>query len=64
MKMRENMLSGRELCDRLGVTWRTIYNWRERGMPYIRLQGGVKPPIRYDLKAVRSWLNENINRSY
>lgn len=38
------------------VTGMTIFTWRKRyGMPYMTLQGGKRPPVRYDEGAVLAW---------
>ena len=49
------MLSTKELCEYLNVSSKTLYNYRERGMPFIRV-GGV---IRYEKEKVMEWLANN-----
>ena len=49
------MLSTKELAKYLNVSKKTIYNYRQRGMPYVKV-GGV---MRYDKKEVMKWLKEN-----
>lgn len=39
-----------------GVTTMTIYNWRRnRNLPSFHLDGGPKPPIRFDEGAILYW---------
>ena len=43
-----------ELSDYLGVTMQTLYNWRNAGMPTIK----VGARYRYELEEVMQWLQE------
>lgn len=43
-----------ELSDYLGVTMQTLYNWRNAGMPTIK----VGAQYRYELEEVMQWLQE------
>jgi phage terminase Nu1 subunit (DNA packaging protein) len=38
------------------VSRRTIYNWREKGMPVVKIPGGVLQPVRYRLEDVNRWM--------
>jgi len=49
------MLSTKELAEYLNVSEKTIYNYRQRGMPYIKV-GGV---MRHEKEKVMKWLKEN-----
>lgn len=43
--------------DRSSVT---INTWREkRGLPFVKLPGGARAPVRYDAAAVKRWAKEN-----
>ena len=48
------LLNSLELGEYLKVTQQTIYNWRNKGMPTIK----VGSQYRYDLKKVMAWLEE------
>ena len=48
------LLNSLELGEYLKVTQQTIYNWRNKGMPTIK----VGSQYRYDLKKVMEWLEE------
>ncbi len=43
----------------------TLANWRYlgRGPTYIRLGESKRGPVRYNLSAVREWINDHIHRS-
>lgn len=49
-----------ETADNLGVSWRTLQGWRQRGEgpPYIKLGAGVRAPVRYDMAEVAAWLEK------
>jgi hypothetical protein len=42
----------RDMANVLGVNWRTLYNWCDAGMPYVRL-GGTRL---FDPAKVRVWI--------
>lgn len=51
-----NQLTTKQLALMFDVTAMSIYNWRlNRNLPYFHLQGGVKPPVRYDEGLVIHW---------
>lgn len=52
------MLTTKELAKELKVTTQTVYNWRKRGMPSVK----VGPQYRHVLADVLEWL-QNYNRS-
>ena len=58
----ENELKMSELCDALCVTRPTVYSYMKRGMPYRRTWDGLKYRNSFDLKVVRSWINEQQKR--
>ena len=49
----DHLLSKAELARYLGVTGRTVEEYQRRGLPYFRLSARRN---RYDLTAVRAWL--------
>lgn len=50
------LLTSNDLMVMFDVTLMTIYNWRQRkGLPYTKLAGGKKPPVRYDEGLIRHW---------
>lgn len=48
------LISSAELSNYLGVTMQTLYNWRNAGMPTIK----VGAQYRYELEKVMQWLQE------
>lgn len=50
---KNQLLRTRDLEKAFGVTKTTLYFWRKRGLPYIRL---TQRSIRYDPKAVADWI--------
>lgn len=49
------LMTNEQLCEYLKVTRQTLYNWREEGMPSIKIGRGV----RFELEKVMEWLKEN-----
>jgi predicted DNA-binding transcriptional regulator AlpA len=47
------LLTTRELADYFKVTTQTIWRWRDKGMPHIKLNS---QNIRYDLVKVNKWI--------
>lgn len=45
-------LKTEEICEVLKITRKTLYNYRDKGMPYIKKGGSVL----YDKEAVEDWL--------
>lgn len=57
MDSEKKLMNKRELAKALGVNPRTIYNYRKRGLPYIKL--GARS-VRYDFDEVVTWFrNQN-----
>lgn len=50
-----NLLSKKQLSERLHVSVSTIDRWRKQGMPYKRT--GVKL-VRFELSEVQEWLDQ------
>ena len=49
----KNLLTTRQLCERLNVTRQAVYKWRKAGCPTV-----VGAPLcRYDYEEVIAWLN-------
>jgi len=49
-------LTTKQISMMFDITTMTIYNWRkEKKLPFTHLEGGVKPPVRYDEGAVLYW---------
>jgi excisionase family DNA binding protein len=48
------LLTEKELAERLKVSTLTLYRQRKAGMPYVR----VGQQVRYDVKKVQQWLNK------
>ncbi|OLZ52290.1 helix-turn-helix transcriptional regulator [Amycolatopsis keratiniphila] len=58
----ETLLSTPELCEFLGISRDTLYEWREinTAPPAIKLPNGH---LRFSLTAVREWLNGRQERA-
>ncbi|MFC9253581.1 helix-turn-helix transcriptional regulator [Amycolatopsis thailandensis] len=58
----DTLLSTPELCDFLGISRDTLYEWREinTAPPAIKLPNGH---LRFALSAVREWLNGRQERA-
>ena len=53
-------LTTAQLLRMFNVTSMTLYNWRsKRGMPFYHLEGGAKPPVRYDEGMILAWARQN-----
>ena len=53
-------LTTAQLAYMFDVTNMTLYNWRaKKGMPFYHLEGGAKPPVRYDEGLILQWANQN-----
>ena len=51
-----NQLTTKQISKMFAVTTMTIYNWRKsKKMPCNHLEGGEKPPVRFDEGAVMHW---------
>ena len=58
--MKERLLSVTEICDYLGISRDTAYNWIEtKGLPAYRLGRLWK----FKKEAVDEWLHENVRQS-
>lgn len=54
--MNEGFYSTSDLCERYGVTSRTLENWRKtRGFPTALMLGGKGSKNRYDVEDVKKW---------
>lgn len=53
--MRVNLLTTKELAESLSVSEKTIHDWKDNGMPYIRLGQRI---IRYDFDKVIKWFKD------
>lgn len=50
------LLTHGQICRMFHVTGMTVYDWRKRlNLPVIVLQGGRRPPVRYDEGVVLAW---------
>ena len=49
-----NLLTTRQLCDKLSVTRQAVYKWRKAGCPTVVNSGNL---CRYDYEEVVVWLN-------
>ena len=54
-KLPEDMISTRELCDRLNLSRQLVYNFRKQGMPVAFRSGKI---IRYSLVDVLNWMDK------
>jgi excisionase family DNA binding protein len=50
------LLTTKELMARLKVSRFTIYNWREKGLPFMKVGPGAKGSVRYDWAKVQEWI--------
>lgn len=49
-------LTTQDLVDMFCVCRATIYNWRDKGLPFYHLNGdGIKDPVRYKRDQVLDW---------
>jgi predicted DNA-binding transcriptional regulator AlpA len=55
------LLSKKQLAERLGISEQTVDRYRKRGMPWKRL--GVKL-VRFEVGAVNAWLQEREDAHY
>ena len=54
--MSGTLLTTKQISKMFGVTTMTIHNWRNnKKMPCTHLEGGEKPPVRFDEGAVMHW---------
>ena len=49
-----DLLTTRQLCDKLSVTRQAVYKWRKAGCPTVVNSGNL---CRYDYDSVVEWLN-------
>lgn len=54
----KNLMTSVDLSEYLSVTMQTIYNWRNEGMPSIK----VGSQYRYNFDDVMNWLEEKDKR--
>ena len=50
-----------QLADRLGVTHTTVYQWVKQGLTHTVKQQGLRKVMRFDIKEVYQWIDENKN---
>lgn len=50
----ENLITTKELCEKLKVTRQTVFTWRSQGMPY-KKYGKI---VRFNYEEVEKWLKE------
>jgi excisionase family DNA binding protein len=53
----KNYITTAELAEALKVSRQTLYDWRKKGLPFIK----IGSRIRFDLEAVNEWINEQNN---
>jgi hypothetical protein len=50
------MLTHQQVCRMFDITPATLHTWRKRfAMPVVVLNGGKKPPVRYDEGSMMEW---------
>lgn len=58
--MSGELLTARQVADRLGVTAETVLRWTRAGdLPAIRLPGTVRGRLRYRPDDVAAWIDEH-----
>lgn len=54
-------LTTEQVARMFGVTTMTVFNWRAKdNLPHYYLEGGLKPPVRYDEGLVLKWAEQNL----
>ncbi len=48
-----------EIAKEIGVAHTTVYGWAKRGLPYTEELKGTQRVMRFDLKEVKKWVEEN-----
>lgn len=56
----KELLTAKELAERLQCSERTIHSWRAKGLPAIKIQVGRL--VRFDVEAVERWLQSQQTR--
>ena len=51
MNQPKKLIKTKDMAEFFGVTYQTIQNWRDAGMPFV----GSKKSLRYDLEKVIEW---------
>lgn len=60
----DELITTKELCDRLAVSRQAVYKWRQGGMPVTVDNGGRRGRvIRYSWNDVVRWLNGRDQRN-
>lgn len=49
-----NLLTTKQLAEKLQVAEITLHKWREKGLPFIRIGRAV----RFEIEAVNEWIKE------
>ena len=52
MQKKQPLVTTRDLTEYFGVTTQTVFNWRQEGLPHLKLGNRM----RYDLEEVLKWL--------
>jgi len=50
------LLTTNEITKRLKVSRDTLYKWRDKGMPFIKITPGSRGAVRYDWDKVLEWI--------
>lgn len=59
MNTDENLISKKQLSEKIGVSTKTIEKWRKLGMPVILIDGSGKRPIqRFIYSEVLGWMSQ------
>ena len=53
----ENMLSAKQLSEKLNISIKTIYKYVRQGMPHVKLKGKTSA-YRFELEKVMEWLGK------
>ena len=53
-------LTTKQLIKKYDKTRQTIYNWIEKGMPYDKIQDGLKKVYRFNEQEVEEWLKKEV----
>lgn len=49
----EQIVTAKVVCDKLSISKRTLCNWKNEGLPSIKLSYNI---VRYDMSAVMEWV--------
>ena len=51
------MITMNQLCEKLGITRPTVYNYMRKGMPHRREWDGIRYKNMFDLAEVNKWID-------